>query len=116
MPQAFYLGKREDYVLLDSAADKDATVRIGPEILTQTHELGVYVTFSKASLGGQVTVSTAPSVGHTGAWEPIRGGSVDWIAGGRTHYLSIPGVHLALEVRITKPIVGGTVTVHAVGN
>lgn len=116
MPQAFCLGKREDYVLLDHAAEKDMAIRIGPEVLAQTRELGFYMTFSKGTLGGQVTVSTAPSVGHTGPWEPIRGGSVDWIAEGRTHYLSIPGVHLALEVRITKPIVGGTVTVHAVGN
>lgn len=113
---AYALGKREDYTLLDHGAEKDAAVRIGPEVLGQIRELGLYVTFSKGTLGGQVTVSTAPFVGHLGPWDPVRGGSVEWIAEGRTHYLSIPGVHLALEVRITKPIVGGTVTVHAVGN
>lgn len=113
---AYFLAKTEDYVLLDYVADRNVAIRIGPEVLAQVREVGLYVTFSKGTLGGQVTISTAPFVGHLGPWDPIKGGSVDWIAEGRTHYLSIPGVHLALEVRITKPIVGGTVTVHAVGN
>jgi len=110
MASPVLLSRREDYGL-DLV---DGAVVLGPDRLASLTALAIYVTFSAGALGGAVAVETAPSVGHSGPWHPVA--MVEWIAKGRTHYVAVQGVHLALRIRVVKPIVQGVVTIHALGS
>ena len=102
---------REDFVVLDAVISGE--VVIGPDPMAAATEKTFYVCFSEQTVGGVVEITTAP-MGTPGTWAPIA--TVPWAKGGQTHCVSVPGIHLAIRIRITQPIVMGTVTVYAVGS
>lgn len=95
-------------LLLDAA--KTGECVIGPE--RGFARAGIYVVFSESAKGGTVRVETAPDAGFAGAWDPIT--YVPWLAGYRTNYVSLVGPYLAVRIRITAPVIGGTVSVYGV--
>jgi hypothetical protein len=99
-------------LLLDAVRDVDAVFVIGPERGKQIQECAVYVVFSPGTTGGAVAIETAPEAGYAGQWALLE--RVGWKAPDRVHYIGIPGVHLAVRVRVTEKILGGTVSVYGV--
>ena len=112
MPQPMHFTNREDYVVLDAVST--GAVLIGPDPMAQATEKMFYVVFSEGTSGGAVEIATAHSIGFGGRWSVIK--EIVWDGPAAAHAVSVPGVHLAIRIRVTKPIVLGTVTVLAVGS
>lgn len=111
MSQPIALSNRDDYQVLGPS---ESSVELGPERLAHVRELGFYVVFSPGAVGGVVVIEGAHRTGHTGTWDALR--VVEWVGSDRAHYVAIPGVHLAVRVRVATAPVGGSVAVYAIGN
>ena len=69
-----------------------------------------HVTGSAGVTGGAVLLETAPDPAFAGTWAPV-GAPVAVVPGDTV--VTVDGLFAFLRVRITQPIVGGTVTVTA---
>ena len=85
-----------------------------PELFA-VDELTYYIMFSPGTSAGAVQIESAHLSGYTGTWA-AEGSPVAWVAADRVHKLSITGVSFVSRARISTGIVGGTVSVYAVGN
>lgn len=104
----------DEKALLLEGADPGLRVEIGPERLSHCSEIGLYVVFGPKTLGGQVVIECAPFAGYGGTWAPLS--TVNWTGPDKTHYYGCTGAHLAVRIRITKKVLGGSVSVYGVAN
>jgi hypothetical protein len=65
-------------------------------------------------MGGVVVVESGPYSGYQGTWHLLK--EVEFQGPSRAVYVSIPGVHLAVQVRVVKAISNGSVSVYAIGS
>lgn len=114
MSVLIYLSEREDNAVLVEAVEQNAQAVIGPQRLAGATEVGVYCVWSEQAHGGKVVVETAPLIGHPGPWHERH--AFAWTKPGKADYVSLPGSHLALRVRVVEPIITGSVTVYATGS
>ena len=82
--------------------------------LLQLREMVVYVEFGDKTTGGQVTVEAAYTQAYPGTWAKVA--TIDWDGDTQCQCVQVTGVHGALRARISKAILGGTVTVKVIGN
>ena len=113
MPNPIALSKTEDFRISEGLTALDAAVTLGPDPLTHCQEVGLYVVFSADAMGGTVVVETAHAIGYAGAWSEVA--EVAWRGPARAHYVSLPGLYLAVRCRVTQPIVNGSVDIYAIG-
>jgi hypothetical protein len=114
MPSPILLSNRDDYGLLVDASDAGSAATIGPDRLTQVNNLTVYVAFNKSAVGGSVVIESSHNANHDGEWFPLS--KVEWVKGGKVQFVSLPGPHLYVRVKVEKPVISGTVSVYAVAN
>lgn len=98
-------------------AAKSALNAVGPvqgDVLANARETAAYVVFGAGTSSGQVVVESAPFAGYAGTWAIVA--TVNWAAADKAHLAAITGVHLALRVRISTIIGGGTVDAYVVGS
>lgn len=100
---------------LTNASVLDTAGVLQRDAVPNIRELAVYVVFGPGTLAGAVQIEGAHDPSYTGTWAPI-GSPVAWAAASRAHYVAITGAHIAVRVRVSTAIVGGTVNVYAVGN
>ena len=114
MPQPFALASDETFLVLPPSVASGTQVVLGPAAIAAAQEKTFYVVFSDLAMSGTVVIETAHSPGHAGPWAFL--GEAVCTARGQVVCLSIPGVHLAVRVRIDKMIIHGTASVYAVGS
>ena len=114
MPQAFPLAPDDTFLIMPPSVASGTKVVLGPAAIGGAQEKTFYVVFSETAVSGTVVVETAHSPGHAGPWAFL--GEAVCTARGQVVCLSIPGVHLAVQVRIDKMIIHGTASVYAVGS
>ncbi len=102
-----------EIVLLQGASQLDEVFVIGPDRVGHAHESCFYVVFSPKATAGAVSVETAHEKGYLGKWDQL--GKIAWNGPDRVQYLGVPGIHLALRVRVSEAIRGGTVSVYGIG-
>ena len=101
--------------LILSAQSAAETVGLIPgNIVRSVRELALYVVFSAGCSAGAVVVEGAHSIDYTGTWANLA--TVNWAAASRVHNVAITGCHLAVRVRISSEITGGTIDVYGTGN
>ena len=101
-------------LILNAQSDADVVGLIPGDIVRSVRELALYVHFGPGTSAGQVVVECAHSIHFTGTWANL--GTVNWAAANRVHNVAITGTHLAVRVRISTAITGGTVSVYGTGN
>ena len=77
-------------------------------------QTAIYVVFNAGTSAGVVVVETSHDPNYTGTWANLA--TVTWAAATKCHVVQITGNYLALRVRISTAIVGGTVDAHLVQN
>lgn len=77
-------------------------------------EVAYYVVFGPGTSAGALQIEEAPTKAYGGTWSPI-GSAINWSAASKVHVVRSTGVGAVARVRITTPIVGGTVDVWAFG-
>ncbi len=107
------LSAKDDASILTASKKGDSAV-IVRESLSGAEGIGIYVVYSEKAAGGDVVVECAPLLGHQGKWAKLD--VVSWVEGGRCHYVGTDGPHLFIRVRLLDDVIGGTVSVYAVGN
>ena len=100
--------------LLSAVADANTAAIIERQTVANVREFTVYVVFSAGCSAGAVVVEAAHSEDYTGTWSNL--GTVNWAAASRAHPVSVTGCHIAIRVRISTAIVGGTIDAWAVAN
>ena len=96
-----------------SAAEAVSDV-LGPGTMSRIRELGVYVVASAGVASGVVLVEGAHSESYTGTWATLA--TITLTGASRVHYAAVTGVHLAVRLRISTVVAGGTVDGHIVSN
>jgi hypothetical protein len=79
---------------------------LGPQTLFPARDVTMYIVWSTGTTGGTVVVEAAHDPGYTGTWAPI--GTIVWSGANRVDEFAVQGVHLALRVRVTATVTGGT--------
>lgn len=105
-------GSDDRVLTAQSAANVEGIIRRGQA--SAIRELTVYVVFSAGVTAGAVVIEAAHDPTYAGTWSNL--GTVNWAAASRVHHVSITGVHLAIRIRISSAIVGGTIDAYAIGN
>lgn len=82
--------------------------------LTGMQELVIYIVFAAGSAAGTVLVEAAHDGTYTGTWSVLS--TVNWAAASRVHHVAITGCHLAVRVRVSSDITGGSVTIFGAAN
>ena len=104
---------RESHLVLKAQSAKGVSA-ILPGTGGRVRELAVLVVYSKGSRGGEVMIEAGPASDFTGKWAPLT--KVPWIEEDRAHYRGITGAQFVTRVRLTQPVVGGSVDVYSLGN
>ncbi len=107
------LSANDDGLIL-TAFKKGGSAIIVRERLSGAEGIGIYVVYSEDAAAGDVVIECAPLLGHRGEWAKLD--TVSWVKGGRCHYVGTDGPHLFIRVRLLDDVIGGTVSVYAVGN
>lgn len=81
---------------------------------SQVRELRFYATYGPGTSAGVVTIEGSPDAAFAGVWAAL--GTIPWVAASKVETLRVEGVHLHVRARISTAIVGGSVSVDAVGN
>lgn len=97
-----------------SALDAASTV-LGPAYSSRGREWTFYIRFNAGVSAGAMVVESAANPDETGTWAQ-QGSTVNWVAASRVHTVSITGTFLALRVRVSDALVGGTGDVDVVGS
>ena len=108
------VGVSPDNILINGQSAANTVGLIPKAQVSNVRELAFYVHFGTGTSAGQVVVECAHSIDFTGTWANLA--TVNWAAANRVHNVAITGVHLAVRVRISTEITGGTVTVYGIGN
>lgn len=114
MPNPVLFTQRDDHCVLEHAQHEGDSVLIGPQILAGVRAMACYVVFGPKALGGTVIIEGAQAIGHVGEWAKLS--EVNWVKGGRVHRLATSEPHLAIRIRVSRAILGDTVSVYAIGN
>lgn len=86
---------------------------IKPPESANINELTVYYAFSAGCSAGAIQLETAHQSGYTGTWSPE--GSPVTFGDGVVKHVSVTGVAQVRRCRISTAIVGGTVSIWAIG-
>lgn len=96
--------------LLAAQSVIDTKQNLGNEV-AHAEAVSVYAVFGAGTSAGAVVVEGAHDPNYTGTWAVL--GTMTWAAATRVHNFAIVGNHIALRVRISVAIVGGTVDVYS---
>lgn len=101
--------------VLSAKAAADATgIGYAPaDQVANLRETVVLVEFSAGTSVGTVLVEAARSNDYAGTWATIA--TIAWSAASSVKQANITGVHLALRLRISVAVVGGTVDGYITG-
>lgn len=108
------IGVSPSGLILNAQSAANTVGLISGDIVRSVRELAFYVHFGTGTSAGQVVVECAHSIDFTGTWANLA--TVNWAAANRVHNVAITGTHLAVRVRISTEIAGGTVDVYGTGN
>lgn len=92
-----------------SAADATGIAVVPKEYVQRAGAKVVTVRFNAGSAAGVVLVEAADADDFSGTWATIA--TINWAAASRCHEAAISGPHIALRVRISSAITGGSVDV-----
>ena len=102
-------------IMTNQLALNTLSSEIGPEDLKSVTELAFYIVFGAGTSAGAVQIETAHQSGYTGTWA-AEGSATAWSAANKVHKVSITGMSFVTRARISTLVVGGTVSVYAMGN
>lgn len=86
---------------------------LGPVELQNSNDVTIYVVFSPGTTAGAIQVEESHLPTFTGTWVAI-GSAIAWAVADSVKVLRQSGIGLALRVKITTAVAGGTVDVWAV--
>lgn len=101
-------------ILTDASAQDTTSTVLGPSQLTKIQELTIYTVFGPGTSAGVVKIEGAHREDWTGTWAVLA--TITWAVASSVQLTAIAGVHLAVRVRVSTAITGGTVSAVAVGN
>lgn len=110
MPLRFFTQIMDSLSALNAVSNE---VRINE--LQGVNELTYYILFGPGTSAGAFQVETAHVNGFSGTWHP-ESTPVAWVAANRVHVFRLTGMSFVSRVRISTAVVGGTMSIWAMGN
>lgn len=105
----FYKSIASALVALNAVSDE-----LSSPDLVAVNELTLYIIFGAGTSAGAIQIESAHLSGYTGTWA-AEGSPVAWSAENKVHKVSITGASFVVRARVSTLVVGGSVSVFALG-